>query len=42
MVRLTIARGIARAHNGDISASAAGHGHGASFTVALPLRPANR
>jgi signal transduction histidine kinase len=37
-VGLTIARGIARAHGGDITASSAGRGHGASFTVVLPLR----
>lgn len=36
-VGLTIAQGIARAHAGDITASSAGPGHGATFTVTLPL-----
>ena len=36
-IGLTIARGIARGHGGDVSASSAGQGHGASFTLALPL-----
>jgi signal transduction histidine kinase len=33
---LTIARGIARAHGGDIVASSPGPGHGATFRVTLP------
>ena len=33
---LTIARGLARAHGGDISASSAGPGCGATFTVTVP------
>lgn len=37
-VGLTIARGIARAHDGDVTASSAGRGWGASFTIVLPLR----
>ena len=37
-IGLTIARGIARGHHGDVTASSAGPGHGASFTLALPLR----
>lgn len=41
-IGLTIARGIARAHNGDITASSPGPGHGASFTLDLPLRSADR
>lgn len=41
-IGLTIARGIARAHNGDITASSAGRGRGASLTLALPLGSANR
>lgn len=39
-VGLTIARGIVRAHGGDVRAASAGLGRGASFTVVLPLRPA--
>ena len=38
-VGLTIARGIARAHGGDITASSPGPGQGSRFTVNLPLRP---
>jgi signal transduction histidine kinase len=41
-IGLTIARGIARGHGGDISAASAGAGQGASFTLALPVRAANR
>ena len=41
-IGLTIARGIARGHGGDVTASSAGAGRGASFTVALPLRTPNR
>jgi signal transduction histidine kinase len=36
-VGLTIARGIARAHGGDITASSPGPGQGSRFTVNLPL-----
>ena len=36
-VGLTIAQGIVHGHAGDITASSAGKGHGASFTVVLPL-----
>ncbi|WP_328690299.1 HAMP domain-containing histidine kinase [Streptomyces phaeochromogenes] len=38
-VGLTIARGIARGHGGDVTASSPGRGQGASFTLVLPLRP---
>ncbi|KAF4405434.1 HAMP domain-containing histidine kinase [Streptomyces lycii] len=38
-IGLTIARGIVRAHGGDITATSAGPGRGAVFTVRLPLRP---
>jgi signal transduction histidine kinase len=34
--QLTIARGMARAHNGDIFASSVGRGHEASFTLTMP------
>jgi histidine kinase len=37
-IGLTIARGIARAHGGDVTASSAGPGRGAAFTVTVPLR----
>lgn len=37
-IGLTIARGIARAHGGDLTASSPGPSHGASFTLALPAR----
>lgn len=37
-IGLTIARGIARGHYGDVTASSAGRGHGASFTLVLPIR----
>lgn len=36
-VGLTIARGIVHAHGGTITASSPGIGHGARFTVTLPL-----
>ncbi len=37
-IGLTIARGIARAHGGDVTASSPGVGRGATFTLVLPLR----
>ena len=37
-IGLTISRGIARAHGGDVTAASAGLGQGARFTLALPLR----
>ena len=36
-IGLTIARGIARAHGGDVTASSAGPGRGANFVVTLPV-----
>ena len=36
-VGLTIARGIARAHGGDVLANSPGPGHGSVFTLSLPL-----
>lgn len=41
-IGLTIARGIARAHGGDLRAASPGRGHGASFTLSVPLRPRSR
>jgi histidine kinase len=42
-IGLTIARGIARAHGGDVSASSAGLGRGSTFRLVLPLAdPASR
>jgi len=41
-IGLTIARGIARGHGGDVTASSAGPGQGASFTLVLPLRSPRR
>jgi len=41
-IGLTIAREIARAHGGDVTASSAGPERGASFTVVLPLRIGGR
>jgi len=38
-IGLTIARGIARAHGGDIAAASDGAGTGAVFTVTLPRTP---
>lgn len=38
-VGLTIARGLARGHGGDVTASSPGRGRGASFTLSLPLLP---
>jgi histidine kinase len=38
-IGLTIARGIARAHGGDLTARSAGSGRGATFTLRLPTRP---
>lgn len=35
-IGLTIARGIARGHGGDVTAASAGAGQGASFTLVLP------
>lgn len=37
-IGLTIARGIARAHGGDVTAASPGPGKGATFTLVLPLR----
>jgi histidine kinase len=37
-IGLTIARGIARGHGGDVTASSGGPGQGASFTLTVPLR----
>ena len=36
-IGLTISRGIARAHDGELTASSSGLGQGASFTLRLPL-----
>ncbi|MCI4660076.1 sensor histidine kinase [Cryobacterium zhongshanensis] len=41
-IGLTIAREIARGHGGDITASSAGRGQGASFAVNLPLRSTDK
>jgi len=38
-IGLTIARGLARAHGGDLVAGSAGAGQGATFTLTLPLAP---
>lgn len=38
-IGLTIARGITRAHGGNITATSGGLGQGATFTVRLPLAP---
>lgn len=37
-IGLTIARGIVRAHGGDLTAASPGPGRGATFTARLPLR----
>jgi histidine kinase len=37
-IGLTIARGIVRAHGGDLTAASAGPGRGAAFTVTVPRR----
>ena len=39
-IGLTISRGIARAHGGELSASSPGRGHGATFTLQLPYSAA--
>lgn len=39
-IGLTIARGIAHAHHGDIVAASPGPGRGSTFTLSLPLAPA--
>lgn len=39
-IGLTIARGIARAHDGDLTAASPGLGAGATFTLNLPIAPA--
>ena len=41
-IGLTIARTIARAHSGDVTAASAGPEQGASLTLALPSRTADR
>lgn len=41
-IGLTIARGIARASGGEVTAASPGAGHGATFTVTLPLAGAPR
>ncbi len=38
-IGLTIARNIARAHDGNVTASSPGPGRGATFLLTLPLRP---
>lgn len=38
-IGLTISREIMRAHHGDLFATSAGRGHGATFTAWLPLAP---
>lgn len=38
-IGLTIARGIAHAHGGEITASSPGRERGATFTLTMPLRP---
>ena len=41
-IGLTIARGIARGHGGDVTAASAGAGQGASFTLMLPSYSSDR
>lgn len=41
-IGLTIARGIARGHGGDLTASSAGPGRGARFTLTMPARAGRR
>ena len=36
-IGLTVARGIIRAHGGDLTAQSPGRGRGATFTARLPL-----
>jgi histidine kinase len=36
-IGLTIARGIARAHGGDLEAASPGRGRGSTFTLRVPL-----
>lgn len=36
-IGLTVARGIVRAHGGELTAASAGRGRGSTFTAALPL-----
>jgi histidine kinase len=38
-IGLTIARGIARAHGGDVTIMSEGMGRGSTFTVAIPTAP---
>jgi signal transduction histidine kinase len=41
-IGLTISRGIARAHGGELIGASAGLGEGAKFTLSLPLHPGLR
>ena len=41
-IGLTIARGIVRAHGGEVTAASPGRGQGATFSVVLPLRSVDR
>jgi len=40
-IGLAIVRAIVEAHSGTVTASSDGVGHGATFTIRLPIRPAN-